>query len=74
MAATLGQRLRRLRRQRLLTLRELAAKSGVSIGTIHRIENDRGIPRLRTLRRLAAALEVPPEALAPDEPDEHDDQ
>lgn len=72
---SVGQRLRRLRQQRLLTLRELAERSGVAFTTVHRIETGKVAPRLRTLRRLAEALGVPPEALAPDEPaHERDDE
>ncbi len=63
--ATVGDRIRRLREQRLLTQRELAERAGIGPVTLHRIESGKVVPRLRTLRRLAEALGIPPEALAP---------
>ena len=52
------QRLRELRRLRVLTLRELEEESGVSYNTIWRLENGHRQARPSTIRRLAAALEV----------------
>jgi transcriptional regulator with XRE-family HTH domain len=53
--------LKSVRLRRLLTQTELAAKSGVSQGTIARIETgERRRVALRTVRALAAALEVDP--------------
>jgi transcriptional regulator with XRE-family HTH domain len=51
--------LKRLRRQRKLTQRELAAKAGVSLGYLSRLEIDMHYPRLSTLRKHAKALGVP---------------
>jgi transcriptional regulator with XRE-family HTH domain len=56
--------LRELRRGRLLSQRELAKLARVSQETIVDIETGKSRPHPSTLRKLAAALEVPPEALA----------
>ena len=60
-------RLKQWREQRLLTQAELAQRSGVAETTINRIENGRHEPRFSTIRKLAAALDVAPEALMGDE-------
>ena len=52
------QRLRELRRLRVLTLRELEEESGVSYNTIWRLENGHRQARPSTIRRLAVALGV----------------
>jgi transcriptional regulator with XRE-family HTH domain len=57
------QKLRELRRRRVLTLRELEEESGVSYNTIWRIENGYREARPSTIRKLAAALGVEPEEL-----------
>ena len=57
------QRLRELRRLRVLTLRELEEESGVSYNTIWRLENGHRQARPSTIRRLAAALGVEPSEL-----------
>ncbi len=51
-------KLKELRRRRVLTLRELEEKSGVSYNTIWRLENGYRQARPSTIRKLAAALEV----------------
>lgn len=57
------QKLRELRRRRVLTLRELEEESGVSYNTIWRIENGYREVRPSTIRKLAATLGVEPEEL-----------
>jgi transcriptional regulator with XRE-family HTH domain len=52
--------LRELRSQRLLSIRDLADKSGVAPGTIVRIEAGEPLPRFVTMREIAAALGVEP--------------
>ena len=57
--------MRLLRRRNLLTQHGLAAKSGVSQGTIARIETgERKRVALRTVKALSAALEVDPAEVA----------
>ncbi len=53
-------RLKELRRERVLSLRELEKKSGVSYNTIWRIEAGRQGAHQRTIRKLAGALGVEP--------------
>jgi transcriptional regulator with XRE-family HTH domain len=56
--ATVGLRLRRLRKARGLSLRELADASRLSIGFVSQIERGLSSPSLRTLTRLADSLAV----------------
>ena len=56
-------RLKALRNQRVLTLRELEQRSGVAYNTIWHLENGKRGAQPRTLRKLARALDVEPEEL-----------
>ncbi len=53
-------RLKALRHQRVLTLRELEQRSGVAYNTIWHLENGKRGAQPRTLRKLARALDVEP--------------
>jgi len=53
---TLGQRLRERRRQRELTLRELAQACELSVTYLSDVERDRTRPSIKTLRRIAVAV------------------
>ena len=57
------ERLKELRRERVLSLRELEERSGVSYNTIWRIEDGRQGAHPRTIRKLAEALGVEPSVL-----------
>jgi transcriptional regulator with XRE-family HTH domain len=57
------KRLKELRRERVLSLRELEEKSGVSYNTIWRLEDGRQGAHPRTVRKLAQALGVDPKEL-----------
>jgi len=57
-ASRIGARLRRLREQKGLTLHELSQRSGVSLAHISEIERGRSTASLKTLEKLASALEV----------------
>ncbi len=57
------ERLKELRRERVLSLRELEERSGVSYNTIWRIEDGRQGAHQRTIRKLAEALGVEPAEL-----------
>jgi transcriptional regulator with XRE-family HTH domain len=57
------ERLKELRREQVLSLRELEEKSGVSFNTIWRIEAGRQGAHQRTIRKLAEALGVRPSEL-----------
>jgi len=54
-----GQQLRDLRKARRLSLKELAAKSGLSIGLLSQIERGTSSPSLRSLQALSGALNIP---------------
>ena len=57
--ASLGVQLRLLRKQRDLTLEQLAAGSGVSAGLLSQMERGLGNPSFNTLVQVAHALGVP---------------
>ena len=57
------ERLKQLRREQVLSLRELEERSGVSYDTIWRIEDGRQGAHPRTIRKLADALGVQPSEL-----------
>lgn len=52
--------LREWRRERLLSLDDLAAAAGVSNKTVVQIEHGRQLPRFKTMRAICAALDVQP--------------
>lgn len=54
----LGGRIRELRQAQKMTLAELAANSGISIGTLSQIERNLVSPTVRTLFTLGEALSV----------------
>lgn len=56
---SLGRVLRETRLSAHLSVETLAAAAGVSAGSISQLERGRGNPSFLTLRRLAAALQVP---------------
>jgi len=57
--ATLGQRVRYLRRARGMTLAELGAKVGCAPSVLSLLENGKREPRLSMVEQLASALSVP---------------
>jgi transcriptional regulator with XRE-family HTH domain len=59
MHASIGARLIRLRRDRGMSLSELARRSGIGKGTISELERDRRGARLETLFALTTALDAP---------------
>ena len=54
-----GGRIRRRRVERGLTLAGVAELSGLNVGYLSQVENDKASPSLETLASLAAALDVP---------------
>ncbi len=54
-----GARIRRRRREQALTLAQVADQTGLNIGYLSQVENDKASPSLETLASLAAALDVP---------------
>ena len=58
-----GEQLKKLRTLRALTQAEVAERAGVTTATVARVERNEIEPRMTTLRKLAAALEVDPAEL-----------
>ena len=58
-----GQKLEKLRKQRLWLIGDLAERSGVHRNTISKLENNRGGAYPETIRKLAEALDVDPTEL-----------
>jgi transcriptional regulator with XRE-family HTH domain len=58
-----GEQLKKLRTLRALTQAEVAERAGVTTATVARVERNEIEPRMSTLRKLAAALEVDPAEL-----------
>jgi len=54
----IGQRLRDIRTERELSIRDLARMSGLNVNTLSMIENGKNSPSLETLQRLSIALEM----------------
>ena len=65
-------RLREWRERRLLTMRELADLAGVGYVTVWRLENGKSEAELRTIRKLAQALNVTAEDLMGEQDQGHD--
>ncbi len=56
-------KLKSLRKRRVMSIGDLSAKSGVHRNTISRIENGEADARTSTIRKLAKALGVDPSEL-----------
>jgi transcriptional regulator with XRE-family HTH domain len=54
-----GSRIRRRRQARGMTLAQTAQATGLNIGYLSQVENDKASPSLETLAALAEALDVP---------------
>jgi transcriptional regulator with XRE-family HTH domain len=63
----IGAQVKRVRERALLTQEELAARAGIGLTTLNRIENNRAEPQFRTIRKLAKPLAVDPAELLPKE-------
>lgn len=58
-----GRAIRRIRKQKKLSLQDLASRAGVAVGVLSQIERNLGNPSLKTLTRIHRALEIPLSAL-----------
>ena len=67
MGASFGKRLRYARNRTGLTQEALANKIGCSRALINHYENDRKQPRLKNLKLLASALDLPQDFFTDDE-------
>jgi len=54
-----GGQIRRRRREKELTLAQVAVATGLNVGYLSQVENDKASPSLETLAALADALDVP---------------
>lgn len=54
-----GQKIREIRKDQKLTLKDVAEKSGITTGLLSKIENFRTIPSLPVLHSISLSLEVP---------------
>jgi transcriptional regulator with XRE-family HTH domain len=55
-----GREVRRWRQSRGLTLAQVGERSGLNVGYLSQIENEKAVPSLEALATIAAALDVPP--------------
>jgi transcriptional regulator with XRE-family HTH domain len=55
-----GREVRRWRQSRGLTLAQVGARSGLNVGYLSQIENEKAVPSLEALATIAEALDVPP--------------
>jgi transcriptional regulator with XRE-family HTH domain len=55
--------LRETRKRHVMSLKELAAAAGISAAALSDIERGKAIPRMTTIRKLAEALGVEPQAI-----------
>jgi len=56
---TIGREVRRWRRTRDLTLGQVGERSGLNVGYLSQIENEKAVPSLEALVAIAGALDVP---------------
>src|SRR5215470_6450264 len=54
-----GRHIRRLRLERRLTLAVVAKRSGLNLGYLSQVENDKASPSLETLQAMADAIGCP---------------
>jgi transcriptional regulator with XRE-family HTH domain len=57
---SIGRETRRWRRSRGMTLAQVGERSGLNIGYLSQIENEKSVPSLEALAAIAAALDIPP--------------
>jgi transcriptional regulator with XRE-family HTH domain len=55
-----GREARRWRQSRGLTLAQVGERSGLNVGYLSQIENEKAVPSLEALAAIASALDVPP--------------
>ena len=63
----IGDRLKQIRKRKLMSQRDLAEKAGISQNALVQIENNRVDPHYQTLRKLVEALDVEPDELLGEE-------
>src|ERR1700730_11869261 len=66
-ARLIGTKLRAVRQQRQVSLRELAQKADISASMLSQIETGKAYPSVRSIYSIAAALDVPVDYFFPDQ-------
>ena len=66
-ARAIGEKLRAIRRQQRMSLRELAGKAEISASMLSQIETGKAFPSVRSIYSIAAALAVPVDYFFPDQ-------
>jgi len=56
---SVGSRVREIRHERGLSIRDLAEESGLAVNTLSLIENEKSSPSVKTLKQIAQALQIP---------------
>lgn len=64
---TLGEKIKKLRKQRKMTQQRLATIIGVSASAVGMYEQNRRTPNYKTLKNIAGCLDVPIESLLNDD-------
>ena len=64
---TEGDKIKALRKEQKITQKALSERTGIAEPTIRKYESNRLKPKYQTLKKFAAALQVPVENLLPDE-------
>ncbi len=66
-AHLIGRKLRAVRQQRKISLRELARKADISASMLSQIETGKAYPSVRSIYDIAAALDLPVDYFFPDQ-------
>lgn len=66
-ARVIGEKLRAIRQQRQISLRELAEKASISASMLSQVETGKAYPSVRSIYNIAAALGLPVDYFFPDQ-------
>jgi transcriptional regulator with XRE-family HTH domain/quercetin dioxygenase-like cupin family protein len=66
-ARAIGEKLRAVRQQRQMSLRDLAEKAGISASMLSQIETGKAYPSVRSIYNIAAALGLPVDYFFPEQ-------
>ncbi len=69
-ARLIGEKLQAARKNRRMSLRELAARAEISASMLSQIENGKAFPSVRTIYSIASALAVPVDTFFPEANDQ----
>jgi transcriptional regulator with XRE-family HTH domain len=64
---SIAKNIKQIRESRRLTQEDLANKAGISKNAIYNYENERSEPNIKTINKIAQALEVPSEEILMDD-------